>query len=136
MSHSVYLADLLNNHVLRNTTYNPPPNTYISLFLSSNGLDDNAEGSQDEVVGGSYARLIIDGSTRSFTASAGKTSSNNEDWEFTKATADWGMVTHIAIMDAATSGNVLYYGVLNIARDIQTNDIFRFLAGEFDSIYT
>jgi len=116
--------------------YSPPPNTYIALFTSVNGLDDNAEGSQDEASGGSYSRLLIDGTTRSFTASALKTTSNNEDWEFTKATAGWGIITHIAIMDASTSGNVLYYGILNIARDIQTNDIFRFLAGEFDSIYT
>lgn len=136
MAHSEYLADALNDHVLKGVTYTPPTDVYIALFTSANGLDNNTEGQQNEVSGNGYARLQIDNSTRSFTSSSGKSSSNAEDWDFPQATGAWGTVSHMAIMDAATSGNVLYWGALTAARDIQLDDIFRFLAGELDSVYS
>jgi len=136
MAHSIYLADKLNDHVLRNTAYTPPSSVYLAIFTSSNGLDSNDAPSQDEVTGGAYQRVTIDGMSKQFTLSANKISSNNEDWEFSKATTPWGIVTHSAIMDAVTGGNVLYWDALNTPRGVLVDDILRFLAGELDSIYT
>ena len=135
MAHSTYLADKLNDHVLRNTVYTPPSSVYLAIFTSANGLDSNDAPSQDEVSGGAYQRITIDGTSKQFTLSAAKTASNNEDWEFSKATAPWGIVTHSAIMDAVTGGNVLYWDALTTPRDVVVNDILRFLAGELNSIY-
>lgn len=135
MALSVYLADKLNDHVLKGVTYTPPTDVYIALFTSVNGLEQNDSGLWDEVSGGSYARLQIDDTTLKFTASSGGSSSNNENWEFPKATAAWGIVSHTAVMDDPNAGNVLMYGALTSSRDIQIDDVFRFLAGEFDSIF-
>jgi len=136
MSHSIYLANKLNDYVLKGTAYPAPSNVYLALFTSSGGLDNNTEGSQDEISGNAYTRLTIDNSTLSFTASSAKASENNEDWLFPTATGNWGTISHVAIMDSLTSGNVLYWGQLGIATSVDTNDVFRFLAGELDSLYS
>lgn len=136
MTMSVYLANKINDHVLKGVVYTPPTDVYIALFTSANGLDSNTEGSWDEVSGGAYTRLQIDDSTKAFTASAAKANTNNENWEYTQASAAWGVVSHSAVMDAATSGNVLFWGALAATRDVASGDTFRFLAGEFDSIFT
>lgn len=133
MSFSEYLANKLNDHVLRGTVYTPPTDIWVALFTSNAGLESNTEGSWTEVTGGAYARLLVDDTTRSFVASAASVSANNEDWEFPKATAPWGIITHAAVMDAATSGNVMVYAPLGTARDIIIDDILRFLAGELTS---
>lgn len=135
--HSIYLANKLNDHVLRGVAYVQPTTVAIGLFTSSTGLNENTSGTWTEASGGSYARLTIDGTILTFSASADKLSSNEQDWEFVKATAAWGIITHAAVLDSATAGlgNVLYWGGLTLARDIQIDDIFRFLAGDFDSLY-
>lgn len=137
MAHSIYLANLLNDHVLKGVVYNPPANVYIALFTSDAGLNDDVEGSQTEVSGGSYARLTIDNSTLSFTTSVAKESSNNEEWVYaTNTTPDWGTVTDVAVMSELTSGHVLYWGPLAADTLVEIDDTFRFLAGAFDSLYS
>ena len=38
------------------------------------------------------------------------------------ATSDWGIITHIGIMDNLVNGNLLYYGQLDIQQNIQSNN--------------
>ena len=40
--------------------------------------------------------------------------------------ANWGTITHFAIYDAATSGNMLFWGGLGSSVDINVNDRFEF----------
>ena len=55
----------------------------------------------------------------------------NEDViTFGPATEDWGVVTHVAFMDAPTGGNVLLYGILSSSRNIQNGDSFQFAANQ------
>ncbi|MFQ5783620.1 MAG: hypothetical protein ACE5H8_02200 [Alphaproteobacteria bacterium] len=85
-----------------------------------------------EPSGGAYARLKIDDVTLKFKVAAAGATDNNEDWSFTAATADWGLITAVAVMDALTAGNALFHGNLTTAKLIQNGDTFKFAAGALD----
>jgi hypothetical protein len=135
MAISKYLANELNDHVLRNETWTPPTSVWLALFKADTGLDDNTP--SQEVSGGGYARLEVGGSSgRNFTVSANKASSNAQIWSFAQATGSQGTVTHVAVMSASTSGNVLFYGTLPTPRAIENGDTASFAIGVLQSIFT
>lgn len=118
---TVYLENAFLNHVLRATGYSAPAGVYLGLFVSE--TDENGGGS--EVTGGSYAREQI-----TFSAPSGGEVLNSTDIEFTTATASWGTVTHAAIYDAATGGNMLFQAELVDQRLISSGDTYRIPAGD------
>ena len=62
----------------------------------------------------------------------GATASNSSAIEFPTAGNSWGTITHFAILDASTSGNLLYHGALTASKSITTGDIFRVPSGDLD----
>lgn len=120
---SNYLEEALANHVLNNTTYTSPTTVYLALFVSPVS-DANLEAGTltNEVSGGSYARQAI-----AFNAATnpGGVCTNNGQVTFPTATAAWGTVTHFAIMDALTVGNVLIYGELDNSKVVDIDDVFQ-----------
>lgn len=124
---SNYLATALLNQVFRNTAYTRPSTVYVALFLT----DPTAADTGQEVTGGAYARQAV--TFGAPTAVSGKlTIENSAEVSFPVATADWGLVTHIDIRDAATGGHSLYSGELNNPRTILTGDIFKIMTGQLD----
>lgn len=115
-----YLEDKLLDHTLRNVAYTPPTTIYVGLFTSAPG----ETGGGTEVSGGDYARQAA-----TFDAAANGQTSNSADIVFPVATADWGTITHIALFDADTAGNMLYYGALSVSKIIQVGDQFIIKAG-------
>lgn len=90
-------------------------------------------GGGTEVSGGSYARVAVTmnmtnwagtQSATSTTASTGTggTTSNNGAITFPAPTANWGTVTHFAVYDQATSGNLIYWAALTTSKTINNND--------------
>ncbi len=127
---STYSSDKILDHILKTSVWAAPASSYVGLFTSDAGLDDNVEGSQTEVSGGSYTRM--DASTSFPASSAGTVINTVAEIIFPTATAAWGTVTHWALLDAATSGNVLMWGALGGGgRDVQTGDGPRFLLSSF-----
>jgi len=122
MAKTDFLEDALVNHVLRNTAYTSPTTVYVALFTSA--TDDTGGGT--EVTGGSYARQ-----SAAFDAPspAGQTQ-NTSDITFPEATAAWGTVTHFAMFDAVTVGNMLYHGALTSSKVVDGGDTFKFAAGD------
>lgn len=132
---SDYLEDALLDHGLNNgraLAYTPATTLHIALFTSSGGLENNTEGEQTEVSGGSYARQALNGTDNYFEPASSGATTNHADIEFPVATGDWGTITHMAIMDALTSGNVLYWGELTASKIIETGDQFKFVAETLD----
>lgn len=121
---SNYLEDAVLDHVLKNTAYTQPTNLYIGLFTAGTNLE--AGTLTDEVSGGSYARELV-----AFDAASSGSTSNTSTVTFTTATASWGTITHVAIMDAATSGNVLFHGAVTASKTIDSGDTFQISAGTF-----
>jgi hypothetical protein len=55
--------------------------------------------------------------------------SNAAQLAFPEATGAWGSLTHFAVFDAATAGNIVFYGALTTAKAIADNETLRFPIG-------
>ncbi len=128
-SFSNYAEDKVLDNIFRGTAFSVP-NLHIALFTSSAGLETNNAASQTEITaaGTGYARTAVPSYT-GFTAAASGKTTNATALEFPVASLDWGTVTHIALMDAETGGNVVLWGSIRNARPIYSGDIIRFAVG-------
>ncbi len=115
-----YLENALINAVLRNTSYTSPTTTYLALYTS----DPTDADTGTEITGGSYVRQAI-----TFGSPSNGTSTNSAAVEFPQATADWGIISHVAIRDAVTSGNLLFHTALDASKTINNGDIFKITSG-------
>ena len=122
MSFSNYLETEILDHVFGGNAYTAPSTLYLALFTT----DNTDSGGGTEVSGGAYARQSV-----AFTVS-GNTASNSADVEFPTATANYGTVVAVAVMDASTGGNQLAYAGLSSDKTIETGDVFRVPSGDLD----
>jgi hypothetical protein len=117
---SNFLENELYDHVLRASAYTAPTNIYVSLHTA----DPTDAGTGTEVSGGSYARTAV-----TMGAPTNGSGTNSADVQFPQATADWGNVSHIAIWDATTAGNMLFHTPLDTTKNITTGDVFKIASG-------
>lgn len=96
---------------------------YVALFTTATGDD----GSGTEVSGGGYVRQLA-----GLSAAAGGASSNAADITFPIATGDWGTITHVALYDAESGGNMLMHSILDVEKIVNDGDTFKFNAGDLD----
>ena len=99
-----------------------------SKYLALSTAATTDAGGITEPSGGAYARILCEWTITNDTA----TNTNDED--FPLATASWGTITHIAVFDAITGGNMIYHGPLDANVIIDTDDIFRLPAGNLDIV--
>jgi len=118
-----YYENKIIDHMLRNQAFTPPTTVYLALFTSA----PSDAGGGTEVSGGSYARQSV-----TLSAASGGASSNSADITFPQATADWGTITHCALMDAATAGNMLMWTALDASKTVNNGDTFKINTGDLD----
>jgi hypothetical protein len=106
---SAYLENAQLNW-LKGTTYPAAPATvYVALFT----VTPTDAGAGTEVTGGSYARAAITTSTGwSSISGTPEQISNGGIVTFATPTASWGTVVAIAVFDALTAGNLLYWNAI------------------------
>lgn len=107
------------------TKENPTlPNT-IYLALSTTAPSVDGSGVTEPPASANYARVELN--------SLGEPSNgliqNTSDISFNESSASWGTVTHFAIYDAPTNGNLLMYNVLSQSRSVETATIVMVKAG-------
>ena len=117
---SNYLENALINATLRNTTYTSPSTVYIGLYTS----DPTDANTGTEVSGGSYTRTAV-----TMGAPSNGVSTNTAAVEFPQASGSWGTVGWIGILDASSSGNLLYHTALDTSKTISSGDIFKIAIG-------
>ena len=117
---SNYLENKILDHVLKNVSYTSPTTVYVGLFTT----DPTDAGTGTEVSGGSYARQVL-----SVTTASGGIVTSSGDVTFPQATANWGTISHIGILDALSSGNLLMHTPLTTAKTIETGDILKVSSG-------
>jgi hypothetical protein len=117
---SNYLENALLNVTLRATSYTAPTTVYVGLYTS----DPTDANTGTEVSGGSYARTSV-----TFGAPSNGVTTNSGAVTFPTATGTWGTVGWIGILDAATSGNLLYHTPLTSSKAITSGDIFTISIG-------
>ena len=49
--------------------------------------------------------------------------------DFPTATADWGTITHLAVFDASTGGNMLAFSAATTSKTVANGDILRIPSG-------
>jgi hypothetical protein len=113
---------------------NTPGTLYVALFHGTAGsvgsggsvLDNLEQGTlTDEISQGAYARQTV-----TFGSASSGSISNDSTVTFPTATANYNAtVTCLAIMDALSSGNVLYFGELSVSKTVTTGDTFQVAIG-------
>lgn len=136
---SNYLENKIIDHLRNVATFTAPATWYFALLTAA----PSDTGGGTEVTGGSYARVAMtaNGTNLAGTQSAGSTAassgtggttSNNGAVTFPAPTADWGVATHLAVYDASTAGNLLFYVALSPSKTINNGDNApSFAAGDF-----
>lgn len=88
---------------------NAPANWHIALFTAA----PSDAGGGTEATGGGYVRLAVANTLANFPAAAGGLKSNANDLVFTVSTGAWSAgapIVAAALFDAATGGNMWYWG--------------------------
>jgi hypothetical protein len=120
---SDYAENKLLDHLLGTTSFTMPAQVYLALFTTAT----TDAGGGTEVSGGAYARQAVD-----FDAASGGATDLTADATFPQATANWGTITHVALFDAASGGNMLMHGALTASKQIDSGDTFRVPAADLD----
>lgn len=136
-SFSAPLEQWLLQHVFGGIAYPAPSVHYVAAFT----VAPQFVGGGTEVTGGGYVRMQV-----TFTAPQGTPPSvqNAQPVQWAAATASWGIIGSVAIMDAATAGNILASallvdpadGVTPVAKQIDQGDIFRIGMGALSVGFT
>lgn len=124
---STYMEDRIVNF-MRAVAITGEAAVYVALFTDAASIVGLEAGTlTGEVSGGAYARELA-----GLSASADGVSANAADIIFTTATAAWGTVTYVALMDAITAGNVLMHSALDVAKVVADGDTFKINLGDLD----
>ena len=123
-------SDYWENKILDNIfgkgSYTPPV-IYVALS-TADPIDDGSELAEPSNNG--YARVQTSASDWNVAKSGSL--DNAGDINFGQATENWGTITHFALFDSATGGNMLAHGALNQPKAVGSSDAARFEAGDLD----
>lgn len=116
MSFTNFAESLTLNYLLTGNAVTRPTGFVIGLFTAAPG----EAGGGTEVTGGAYVRRPV---TFAVTGTEPTVARNSAAVEWPTATADWGIITHVATFD--DSGNMLDYAMLEESKEIKNGDVFR-----------
>jgi hypothetical protein len=104
MAMTNYLSNALANAVVRNTSYTSPTSVYCALYSTA----PTASTSGTELSGSGYSRQVV-----TFNAPSAGVATSNIAVTFGNATANWSPVVAVGIVNASTSGNLLYFNTVS-----------------------
>ena len=116
--------DEILDHLFGKGSYTPP--TIYIAFSTADPLDD-ASGLA-EPVGGSYARVST--AAGDWNVASGGVITNANNIAFPTATGAWGEITHFALFDAASGGNMLAHGQFTDSKTVVSDDTPKLIAGD------
>lgn len=122
-SMSDYLENEILDHILGTEAFTMPSGSYLALFTAA----PSDAGGGTELSGNGYARQDV-----TWGAAASAVAANTSSHTFTASGGDWGTITHWAIFDAATTGNMLLHGALDASKAITDGQSLIFSAGDLD----
>lgn len=122
---SDFLEDALLDHVFENTAYTSPTALYVALS-TADPLDTGA--GIAEPVGNGYARQSED----NWDVASSRASENTDALVWTASGGDWGSITHWALFDHVSAGNMLAHGDFASARTISDGNSLNVAAGGID----
>lgn len=99
------------------------PTAYIALYTVS--PTDSTAGT--EVTGGGYARIAT--AATDWNAAANGQITNAVDFTWPAASASWGSVVAVALVDATTGGTIIVWGAAATPKTISAGDQYKIAAG-------
>lgn len=131
---SNYLENKLIDFLFRGVSYTPPATLYVALCTAA-PTDVSTGSTISEISGGNYARQSLASNTTNWyttnsdnsatSSGTGGTTSNSVQLNWSAVT--WtGTVTDVAICDALTGGNVLFYATLASSKTVASGDSISF----------
>jgi hypothetical protein len=114
---STYLDNAVLAAVLTQTPYTSPSTVYAALYT----VAPTAGGGGTEVSGGSYARVAV-----TFGVPTAGVTSNTVAVNYASASASWGTVVAVGIMDNPSTGHLLYFGNLGTSKTVGIGDTVSF----------
>lgn len=130
---SDYLANNWLDLMFRNQTFTKPA-TYIAL-VDTIVTDADTGTTISEPAGGSYARVQVNvngGVSPTWDLAVAGALDNTHEILFPTATASWGTIVGVSIVDAATVGNALFYDNDMADQAVGIDDVVSFAAGALD----
>ena len=128
---TTYLENKILSFIFKNNAGSfttPGDSIYVGLATA---VSDAEAGSLTEATFGSYARQQVTAAnwTLASASTDQQTVVNAANIEFPASSGTSNTVTHAFLVDAASSGNILFVGALDASKTIATGDIFRINAG-------
>lgn len=131
---SNYLENKLIDFLLRGQSFTPPTTLYIALCTAT-PTDTDTGSTLTEVSGGNYSRQSLASNTinwyttngNNVSASSGTTGTTGNAVTINWNAVTWsGTVTAIAVCDAASGGNMLFYTALEASKTVASGDSVSF----------
>ena len=122
MAFTNYLENKVLDYVFSGGSFSQPGTKYRALYTVA--PTDSSAGT--EVTGGGYVRQTVALTT------SGSDTTNSGAVEYATATAGYGTVVAVAVLDANSGGNMLAYASLTANKTIGVGDVFRVPAGDLD----
>jgi hypothetical protein len=117
---STYLNNAIRDHIFRTASFTKPTTLGVALHTA----DPTDAGSGAEVSGGAYARVArapLDANWTAASSTNGLTD-NAAVITFPSPSANWGLITHAAVWDALTTGNLIGRGALTASKNVNNGD--------------
>lgn len=121
-----YWENEILDHLFGKRSY-APSTIYVGLS-TADPLEDGS--GLAEPSGNGYARVQT--ASSDWNAASEGALDNASNIAFAQATGNWGTITHFALFDAATGGNMLAHGALSLSKAISTSDYTGFEAGDLE----
>ena len=130
-SFSDYTENLTLKYLFTTDSVTRPTAWYVGLFTAA----PSDAGGGTEVSGNAYVRKAT--GTMAVSGTSPTNCTNSAAIEFAAASGgNWGTITHVAIFDASSGGNMLGWAALTTSRTINDGDILRVPAGDLDITLT
>ena len=121
---NTYLENAVLNHLFRGQAYTAPSTLYLGVSKSA---PNEAGTGFTEPTAPSYARYEITSNTANWTEPTTGSLSNSTAFRFVEAEESWttaaAPLTHWAIFDAPTGGNMLFFGSLLKPQEVPAGGI-------------
>lgn len=122
-SFSDYAEGAILDHLFSLSAGYAQPTIYLAVSTAD---PTDTGGGTAEPSGNGYARVATAASDWSRT---GNVVDNANELSFPEATGSWGTLTHFALYDAATGGNMIAHAAMDTSKAIAANETLRFPAG-------
>jgi hypothetical protein len=124
---SNYLANALLDHVLKTTEYTVPTNVCVAL-CTADPTDAGTGSTITEPSGQNYARKTHN----AWDVAAAGATENTGVITFNVPSGSWGLITHVALCDATTVGNMLFHSTATPNQTPDNGDTVQYADGALD----